>query len=431
MVNIVIHRGANQIGGSCFEVQHNNQRIIIDLGFPLMEDGGGELDEIALQQPSVQNSVLPDIEGVYHFQNPKVLAVILSHPHLDHFGLMDYIHPNIPVYISEAAQRLVKISAEFSPQKIEIKNSMTFDVDRSFIIGDFKVTPIKVDHSSFDSLSLLIEVGGKRILYSGDLRRHGRKEELFQNLISSNWGCIDCLILEGTAIGGTKRECTTEQDVEHQLKELFASQTDTTFVVAAGSNLSRVVSLYQAAYDARKTLILDPYAAFLLDQLKAFDPSLPQYYWKGIRVFYVPRHAQILEQYYGRKTMFKFRSKKISYPEIIQKRESLVIKVSMSAMDRIAAKQIADSLFDNSKFVFSLWSGYLERQPEFNSFCEKYNLQLKKIHTSGHAAIEDLQELVKAMQPTAVIPIHTLAPQAYRDYFKNAVVQEDGEVFEV
>lgn len=429
MVKIIIHRGANRIGGSCFEIQSNNQRIIIDLGYPLMDDGGGDLDEIALQQPSIKNSILPDVEGLYYFQKPDVDAVILSHPHLDHFGLMDFIHPEIPVYISEAAQRLVEISAQFSPQEIILRKTVNFNPDYPFQIKGFKITPIRVDHSAFDSLAMLIETSGKKILYSGDLRRQGRKEELFENLISKNWESIDSLVLEGTTVGGGKRECTTEQDVEMALQELFSKQTDATFVIAAGSNISRIISLYNAAYNSRKILILDPYAVFLLDQLKRYDTSLPQYYWKGIRVFYVPRHAQILEQFYGKRTMFKFRSKKISYPEIVENRENLVIKVSMTAMFRIADKLSAGSQKMSSKFVFSLWSGYLDKQPEFYEFRDKYNLDLKKIHTSGHAAIEDLQLLTSSINPKSIIPIHTLAADKYKDFFPNVIRLQDGEPF--
>jgi ribonuclease J len=431
VVEIIIHRGANRIGGNCFEIKNNKQRIIIDLGFPLMDDGGGDLDEIALQEPSIKNSILPDIEGIYHFQKPTVCAIILSHPHLDHFGLMDFIHPDIPIYISQAAQRLVEISAQFSPQEIILKNMVNFSPNHPFMIDEFRVTPIKVDHSSFDSLSLLIEVSGKKILYSGDIRRHGRKDMLFQSLISRNWNGIDCLVLEGTTVGGSKRECTTEYDVEVRLQELFSSQSDTSFVIAAGSNIDRVISLYNSAYNSKKILVLDPYAVFLLDQLKVYDPTLPQYYWKGIRVFYVPRHAQVLEKYYGRKMMFKFKSKKISYPEIIQNRKDLVIKVSMSGMSRIADQLNTNSQIVDGNFVFSMWAGYLDKQPEFNSFREKYDLQLEKIHTSGHASIEDLQELTSSIQPKAVIPIHTLAPNLYSQYFDNILLLQDGEPYTV
>ena len=37
-MQICIHRGANEIGGSCIEVVSNGQKIILDLGLPLDVD---------------------------------------------------------------------------------------------------------------------------------------------------------------------------------------------------------------------------------------------------------------------------------------------------------------------------------------------------------------------------------------------------------
>ena len=42
-------------------------------------------------------------------------------------------------------------------------------------IGDLSVTAYPVDHSAFGAVAYLIEHGGKRLLYTGDLRFHGRR----------------------------------------------------------------------------------------------------------------------------------------------------------------------------------------------------------------------------------------------------------------
>ena len=38
-MNLVIHRGSNQIGGSCVEVESQGNRLLIDLGLPLDAEG--------------------------------------------------------------------------------------------------------------------------------------------------------------------------------------------------------------------------------------------------------------------------------------------------------------------------------------------------------------------------------------------------------
>jgi len=52
------------------------------------------------------------------------------------------------------------------------------------IAGPFTVTPIPTDHSAFDAYMLLIEGAGKRILYTGDFRCHGRKRSFVDKLTS-------------------------------------------------------------------------------------------------------------------------------------------------------------------------------------------------------------------------------------------------------
>ena len=39
-------------------------------------------------------------------------------------------------------------------------------------LGPFTVTPYLVDHSAFDSYAVLVEVAGRRLFYSGDVRAH-------------------------------------------------------------------------------------------------------------------------------------------------------------------------------------------------------------------------------------------------------------------
>lgn len=46
--------------------------------------------------------------------------------------------------------------------------------DRKFepiIVDDIRITPYTVDHAAYDACAFLIEAEGRRILYSGDIRR--------------------------------------------------------------------------------------------------------------------------------------------------------------------------------------------------------------------------------------------------------------------
>lgn len=71
--------------------------------------------------------------------------------------------------------------------------------------------PYLVDHSAVDAYAFLIEAEGKRLFYSGDIRSHGRKGILFDDLIQRPVRDIDVLFLEGTMMRRTTTSSLTRR----------------------------------------------------------------------------------------------------------------------------------------------------------------------------------------------------------------------------
>jgi ribonuclease J len=436
MPQIIIHRGTNTIGGSCIEICSGNERIILDLGMPLMEKDGADLDLEAIKNPSIKNGILPDIKGLYTHQSPSVDAVILSHPHIDHYGLMDWVHPDIPIYVSRESQALIEIGNIFYPpdliQKKWLKDCTHFDHWNKFSIGSFTLTSYLMDHSAFGASSLLIEVDGKRIFYTGDFRGHGRKSKLFQSLIAKPIKTVDCLLMEGTTLGGNHSSSfSTETEVEEAMYQIFSNQQDISFVMAAGSNIDRLVSIYKAARKARKILVLDLYQIYLLDKLKEFAPGLPPHLNDGVRVLYIGRHTEQIVEKLGIEVLYKYKPRKISEAEILSLRKNIVLRIPLSRMFNIAEKLKMRISLQKSYFLYSMWSGYLWRDSKFWEFCEIFNINFKEIHTSGHAYLQDLRQLSQAVNPKVLLPLHTLSGDNFKDYFENVVRIDDGQIFEI
>lgn len=68
-------------------------------------------------------------------------------------------------------------------------------------------------------------------------------------------------------------------------------------------------------------------------------------------------------------------------------------------------------------YIYSLWSGYLEKSSHINIL----KPQLIQIHTSGHANIQSLQNFVEKISPKIIIPIHTQYHEQYKKFFKSEV----------
>ena len=61
-------------------------------------------------------------------------------------------------------------------------------------------------------------------------------------------------------------------------------------------------------------------------------------------------------------------------------------------------KQLLEKQYlHEANFIYSIWPGYLERDPKFRRFCDTYQIPMTAIHTSGHAYIDDLKRLGEAL----------------------------------
>lgn len=205
-----IHRGSKEIGGSCIEVEQSGQRILLDLGLPL---------DAEFNTPRF----LPPVRGL-DGSDPSLLGILISHPHLDHYGLLAHVSPAVKVGLGASARRVLRAASDFVPGEWPLPNAgWDYRSGKSFDVGPFRVTPYLVDHSAYDAHALLIESGGKRLFYSGDFRGHGRKSALFERMVADAPRDIDALLVEGSSLSRLDANGTfpTESDVETQFADAF------------------------------------------------------------------------------------------------------------------------------------------------------------------------------------------------------------------
>ena len=130
-----IHRGAHEVGGNCVELEAQGGRLILDLGRPLAA-------------PPDADVPLPAVPGLQNGDDRSLVGLLLSHPHLDHYGLVGKIASDVPVFLGEAASRILQEAAFFTLSGISIKPSGFLRHRESFQIGPFRVTPYLNDHSA-------------------------------------------------------------------------------------------------------------------------------------------------------------------------------------------------------------------------------------------------------------------------------------------
>lgn len=412
-MKIVIHRGAHEIGGTCIQLSTANTSILLDLGLPLKE-GGKAIDIAAL----------------------KADAVLISHPHQDHYGLIDALSPDVDVYMGEMGKRLIDATRVLLGKQLHVNTFKYFKTWQPFVVGDFTITPYLVDHSAVDAYAFLIEAEGKRLFYSGDFRAHGRKSVLFEKMVANPPGNIDLLFMEGTMIERTNDDFPTEEHVEQRIFETIRNQNSIAFIISSSQNIDRIVSAFRACKRTHKILVVDIYTAWVLEQMKLVSGSVPSMEWDEVKVYATHSHDKRLKANPGFFGDFRRRAyqNRVLPKELKANPSGYLFFGKMSYFRTINSYKRTSPV----NVIYSQWLGYLKCTNDVYFGAEAVaayqndpQVNFVYAHTSGHAAVEDLKTFAAAIQPKALVPVHTEYADKYKELFDNVVEYSDGSVYEV
>lgn len=425
-VQLTILRGAESIGGSCVKLEYQGESLILDYGMPLMKSGGEPLDSGDVTNPTIQNGILLD-KAIFEHSRP--LAFLISHAHPDHYGLIDYLPDSTPVYLSAESIATCEITNVFYPEHLRVKRldrCQSYESKKRIKIGSFVVTPYLMDHSAFGAHSFLIEVGGKALFYSGDFRGHGRKPWLKQQFSQIDVD-IDVLLMEGTTLDSRHgKRYASELEVELAIAEKLKQHTNPAFVAASGSNIDRLVSLYNACKRSGRYLVLDLYQMYLLEKLKTFSPGLPPHDADHIRVYFPSSQLNTVKKHFG-DDFFRYTQRHVNIEKVNKDYGKYVFRLSNFSSEPLINDAIESGY--QAELIYSMWSGYLEQQPKFAEIAKTAGSEWNEIHTSGHAYSDYLQEFVSLINPKTLVPIHTLERDKFPEYFSNVTTLDDGEAF--
>lgn len=244
-MQIKIHRGVNQIGGCVTEIKSEKARILIDIGSNL---------------PNCENEVEVNIANV----SKKCDAVFITHYHGDHVGEYMQVNKDVPIYIGKQAKEIFMIFqikmkdtgvTEITQEHIDkIDTFKIFKQGVPLKIGDMEITPIRTDHSAFDSYMFLIEANGKRILHSGDFRLHGPMGKGTPKTLK-RIGKVDVLICEHTTLSRQDENFVSEFMLQEEAVSLIKSKKYI-FILCASTNIDRIASFYHANKKAGEKLFI-------------------------------------------------------------------------------------------------------------------------------------------------------------------------------
>lgn len=392
---IKIHRGQNQIGGSIIEVSTEQARVFLDIGIELDEDKEIEI---------------PQIEGLF-CGDKNCDAVFISHYHSDHIGLVDYLLPDIPIYMGDHAYNIMKAASDY--RNVDVKfTPILIKNECSISIKDIKITPIPCDHSAFDSYMLLIEHEGESTLYTGDFRANGRMDF---NTLLEKVPRVDNLIIEGTTLS---REDDVVNIEEEQLEDIAVKylnkHTGPAFIMMSAMNIDRVITAKNIAKRTGRIFLEDIYTADITTSIGMTTESTRVFMTGGDKQF------EMLQ---------KYSDVKIGKKEIAKKPFIMCVR---SSMKNYLSKLNELISFDDGVLFYGMWKGYLERPQtkEFIDYMESKGVKTHILHTSGHADSQTIDKLIRDVKPKKIIPVHTENAKWFDVYKDISIVVHDDVIAE-
>ena len=407
----------------------------------------------------IETSALDDISGI-----------LLSHAHMDHIGSISYVRDDIPIYCSAMTLAMAKASQDtgmggftshycYTAPYEQCGESVLTGVNyrkapsraRPYVFvgeqagagllefwkstpgsreheagdipvvtecGGLKVLRFPLDHSVYGACAWAVETSAGWVVYTGDLRCHGRNARLTWEFAeqAAKLNPI-ALIIEGTRIDSD--DTSTEDEIKGRAVD-EVKRTEGLAVADFGPrNIERLVSFLDVAKETGRKLVVTIKDAYLLQAMRLADPGIPSLKDESILIY------------------DKFEGSSASWKKTIRDENSTQL-IGASDISRMQDKVICCfSFFDvneltlirpkkGSVWIYSSCEPFNEEMEidlgRLRAWTDRYQMAFPSgshevegnpFHVSGHASRTDLQKVIGIINPKRVIPVHTTEPQIY------------------
>ncbi len=405
---ITFHNGILTIGGTIIEVAYEDSHIFFDFGSeynpadPKQPKNLQDLLDMNLV-PYINNIFDPSIslDGYKSTEdNFKNTGVFLSHVHLDHSKIINYLNPQVPLYMLDGTKSLLNtlnINNDFlfplenNTGKSNVRDITGVKENEVVQVGDIKVKVMPVDHDAYGASGLLIETPDLVISYTGDIRLHGYRKDATLNFCKESENC-DVLLIEGVSVSfqeineearvpKDENESKLIERINNIVKENNNKQITFNYYI---SNIERVLNIIKT--NPRK-VVLDAYYSYVLKQATGYQ----SYYY------------QLDDTNYDLDKEFE-----VEFEELLQDEGSYFWQ-----LDTLAIKQF-DRLKQDGIYIHSNATPLGNYDPAYEPFMRRFdekNIEVKIVSCSGHAYPFDLIEIIDLIKPKLLVPIHSRHPE--------------------
>ncbi len=472
MVKLAFYGGVNEIGGNKILLEADDTRIFLDFGISFGKHTSYWSEFMTPRKLNgildfTEFGMLPKLDGIYrkdylehtgmkYEKEPTVDGVLLSHGHMDHVGYIHFLRDDIPIFCSEATKMIMKavqdvgagtfnefvrMATSFQIRKNKTNDRYgrvsgeesykdrtvnTFTFGKKFKIGNLEIEPVHIDHSLPGATAFIVYTSEGAVVYTGDIRFHGRRAELSEKFIEAARNSEpEILISEGTRI--TEKSWETEEDVEERAAKVVKNTKELAVVNFPARDTDRLITFLNVAKATGRKLVIESRIAYLLELLKGTDSiKVPSIDDGDIRVHLMRKGWGLIERddypdeirkgdYEKWEQNYMNHGNLATYNDIKDSQKDFIFYCNFFQL-----KELIDvKPNEGSSYIRSLVEPFSEDmeldEKRVNNWMEHFGLYpMHQIHASGHAPGTEIKRMINEMKPKQVIPVHTQHPKEFK-----------------
>ena len=404
--------GLGEVGMNCMILEYKDTRIMIDCGvmFPDQEYG--------------VNLIAPDFSYIY---DKKLDAIILTHAHDDHIGATPFLLREIeppPIMSDKFTLGLLREKLK-EAGVLHIADLRYISPNNPIKIGDFKIIPFRVSHSTAQTMGLVIKTDRHTIVHTSDYKLGYRtKEDGITDLEEIKRIAkrkIDLLLADSTNIEERGR-AGSEKKLKEYLFNIIKRHPGRVFISLFSTSIPRIQGILDIAKELGRYVVLVG-RSMQTSVSVATSLGLLRYPSSLMRT---PEQASQLDK---RKVLFIISGTQ-------GEPNSSLKRLSQNQLRKIKIEE-DDLIILSSKFIPG---NELSIYRMISDLCRlgakvlHQNLD-PNVHVSGHAYRDEQREVLESLNPRFFIPVHgnyhylkLHEELAHSVGIKNTLVMENGDV---
>lgn len=430
----------------------------------------------------------------------RVDGILLTHAHMDHSGHISFIHESVPVYstaltafIARAIQdsgksdfdqqvcyyspvvkacpagwkqeALVsgkgdKVQRKFHIPAAELKK-LSHEAAGFWLSGfwekgkkqkeilsspldshsnsRFELRCFPVDHSIPGACAWGINTEGGWVIYSGDLRLHGRRGALTRRFVEEAAALNPlALIIEGTNV--TKTSNISEQTVYENALRAIEQARGLVIADFPARDVDRLMTFLQIARQTGRKLAILIRDAYLLKTVALLEPELPDIATDDNLVIYQETTSSSSPRMWMRNLFAEYGAKTVLADDVHSAQQDYILCFSFFDLNELPAIRPEPG----GLYVYSTSEPHDEEQEidleRLRNWLDHfkfrgYGLPVMQngkpvipeaesgLHASGHACGPDLLEIVRTIRPQKLIPVHSQQPGFYKEKLEGSGIE--------